>query len=95
MIAQLERREWPLSAFVETPNHANTAIAMNRKYRNPPVSTLEIAMIRSMLLVCAVGFAGCVATSDAATDPTETVAQSSSSGGFACFNKLDIQVVSC
>lgn len=52
-------------------------------------------MIRSMLLVCAVGFAGCVAPSDGAPESTEAVAQNSGGGGFTCVNKLDIQVVSC
>jgi hypothetical protein len=52
-------------------------------------------MIRSMMLVCAIGFAGCVASGDAATDPTDTVAQNTGGGGFTCVNKLNIQVVSC
>ncbi|HEU4729497.1 MAG TPA: hypothetical protein VFT22_16465 [Kofleriaceae bacterium] len=50
--------------------------------------------IRSLLLVCAAGFAGCVGAGDPADDPTAAVAQSST-GGFTCVNKLDIQVVSC
>ena len=48
--------------------------------------------MKSMMLVCAVGFAGCVGAAD---DPTASVAQNTGSGGFTCVNKLNIQVVSC
>jgi len=54
-------------------------------------------MFRSMMLslaVCAAGAAGCVGTSDAADETADQVTQNSS-GGFSCFNKQDIQVVSC
>jgi hypothetical protein len=49
--------------------------------------------IRSMFLMCAVAFAGCVASGDA-TDDQASVAQNNG-GGFTCINKFDIQVVSC
>lgn len=50
-------------------------------------------MIRSMMLVAAVVFAGCVADATE-QDQTETVAQNSG-GGFQCQNKAAIQVVAC
>jgi hypothetical protein len=49
-----------------------------------------------MMLVCALGFAGCVGTSDAADDPTGAVAQNTSSGGgFGCQNNSVISGVTC
>lgn len=46
---------------------------------------------RSMMLVCALGFAGTVGSAVA----TEAPASATGGGGFTCVNKLDIQVVSC
>jgi hypothetical protein len=54
-------------------------------------------MFRSMMLVLAVGAAaaaGCVASGDATDDSAASVTQNNG-GGFQCFNKFDIQVVSC
>lgn len=55
-------------------------------------------MIRSMMLslsVCAAAAFGCVGTSDAAPDETADQVTQESGGGFSCFNKANIQVVSC
>lgn len=54
-------------------------------------------MIRSMMLVLAVGAAmaaGCVA-SDGSTDEDSATLSQNSGGGFQCVNKQNIQVVSC
>jgi hypothetical protein len=54
-------------------------------------------MFRSMMLSLAVvtaSAAGCVGTSDAADETSDQVTQNSG-GGFQCFNKQDIQIVSC
>ena len=51
-------------------------------------------MIRSMMLVAAVVFAGCVATDGTDQDQTEAVTQNTG-GGFNCQNKAVIQVVAC
>src|SRR4051812_24658917 len=48
--------------------------------------------IRSMILALAVGTAGLVGYT--APSQADTPSQASG-GGFSCFNKLDIQVVSC
>ena len=51
---------------------------------------------RSMMLICALGFAGCVGAADSADDQTGSVEQhTGGGGGFTCVNKLNIQVVSC
>src|SRR5678815_6024790 len=80
-------------------------IKSSRKDRNSPVSTLldstldflEEHMIRSMMLVLAIGAAaaaGCVA-SDGTTDEDNATLSQNSGGGFQCVNKQNIQVVSC
>ena len=54
-------------------------------------------MIRSMMLVLAIGAAaaaGCVA-SDGTTDEDNATLSQNSGGGFQCVNKQNIQVVSC
>jgi hypothetical protein len=49
-----------------------------------------------MMLIAALGFAGCVGSADASEDPTGSVEQhNSGSGLFTCVNKASIQVVSC
>jgi len=45
---------------------------------------------RSMMLVCALGFAGTVGSAVATEAPALA-----NGGGFTCVNKFDIQVVSC
>jgi hypothetical protein len=50
-----------------------------------------------MMLICALGFAGCVGATDTADDQTGSVEQHTGGGGggFTCINKQSIQVVSC
>jgi hypothetical protein len=75
---------------------------MRELARITPVSfSLEVAMIRSMMIVCALGAfgaVGCVATSDAA-DETATAQDINSHGGggalFDCKNVASISVVQC
>src|SRR5882724_7495315 len=59
------------------------------------LSSLEVTMIRSVLLMCAVAAVGCVDASNTADDPTGTVSQKTGSSGFVCSNKLSIQGVGC
>ena len=51
-------------------------------------------MIRSMMLVCAIGFAGCVASGDAADDQTGAVSQNTG-GTPSCQNNSVISGVTC
>jgi len=53
--------------------------------------------IRSVMLTVSLGClgVGCVGAADAAGDDNGTVAQNTSSGGFQCVDKVDVQAVSC
>src|SRR3954462_15770668 len=99
---RLERREPIRITIPYQLRYANTPIAkfaMRELARIPLCdSFLEVAMIRSMMLVCALGAVsavGCVASSDAADE--NAVAQATGGGGalFDCKNVASISVVQC
>jgi hypothetical protein len=56
----------------------------------------DVMFTRSMMLVCALGFAGYAATSEAANDPAGAASQDSGKGGgFGCQNNSVISGVTC